>query len=117
MLPSLPKACQLVGKNWPYPTAPAEEVAMLRPKSDSTRAIAASRCQGTPQPDSRAARSIVARWSAVSVGTNACQSTATSSVVATSWSTGSCSSAESCSGDGLGCGAGVADGWGVGVVV
>ena len=48
---------------------------MLRPKSDSTRAIAARSCQGTPHPDSRAARSIVARWSAVSVGTNACQST------------------------------------------
>src|SRR5437660_2865577 len=51
---------------------------MLRPKSDSTRAIAASSCHGTPQPDSRAALSIVARWSAASVGTKACQSTAAS---------------------------------------
>src|SRR5215470_14836045 len=49
---------------------------MLRPKSDSTRAIAASNCHGTPQPESRAARSIVARWSAVSVGTYARQSSA-----------------------------------------
>jgi hypothetical protein len=47
---------------------------MLRPKSDSTRLIAASRCHGTPHPDSRAARSMVARWSAMSVGTNSRQS-------------------------------------------
>src|SRR5215470_15981214 len=84
---------------------------MLRPKSDSTRAMAASNCQGTPQPDSRAARSMVARWSAVSLGTNACQSRAASSVVAASWSVGS-----GC-GDGLGCGVGVAEGWGLGVDV
>src|ERR687886_1884834 len=74
MLPSLPKACQLVGKNWPYPTAPAEEVAMLRPKSDSTRAIAASRCQGTPQLESFSAWRMAARWSWASVGTKASQS-------------------------------------------
>ena len=54
---------------------------MLRPKSDSTRAMAARSCQGTPQPEPRAARSMVARWSAVSVGTNACQSWAGSSAL------------------------------------
>src|SRR5437762_654045 len=64
---------------------------MLRPKSDSTRAIAASICHGTPQPESCAALSMVARWSAVSVGTYACQSSAasTSSVLSsTGWSVG-----------------------------
>src|SRR5438270_5810677 len=80
---------------------------MLRPKLDSTRAMAASSCHGTPQPDSRAARSMVARWSAVSVGTNACQSRAASSVVAASCSVGSSSS------DGLGSGVGDAAACGV----
>src|ERR1700736_6201464 len=90
--------------------APADDVAMLRPKSDSTRAMAASSCQGTPQPESRAARSIVARWSAVSVGTNACQSSTAPSLSAAS-------AAADWSSDGVGVVVDVAVGDGVGVDV
>src|SRR5438132_2618302 len=75
---------------------------MLRPKSDSTRAIAASSCHGTPQPDSRAALSMVARWSAVSVGTKACQLTA-----ASTWSDAAGSSAGSSVAAGVGVTAGL----------